>query len=193
MTQPLSLLDDVMPEIQVAFNPQFPVLRDFFFLDPLKIKKISIFLKTRTVSFLQPLNHLRSLKLPIWNKSYTLTKKTMLILFILLTEENGFMVPVIESVSWNLDGNRNRKANIKVSVSGLYHSAVSVIEPASFMHTCPFNGLSLSPALSASKNKDRGGNHGNMLVTSDMFFALFELVPLASHLFLDIGSYSLSL
>lgn len=57
--------------------------------------------------------------------------------------------------------------------SGLYHSAVSVIESGQLHAHLPFNGLSLSPALSASKNKDRGGNHGNMLVTSDMFFALF--------------------
>ena len=40
------------------------------------------------------------LKLPIWNKFYTLTKKNMLILFILLAEGgNGFMRPVIEPMS----------------------------------------------------------------------------------------------
>ena len=70
--------------------------------------------------------------------------------------------------------NRNEKVNIKVSVrSGLYHSAVSVIESGQLQAHLPFNGLSLSPAVSTSKNKDRGGNHRNMLVTSDMFFPLF--------------------
>lgn len=70
--------------------------------------------------------------------------------------------------------NRNGKLNIKVSVrSGLFHSALSVTESGQLHAHLPFNGLSLSPALSASKHKDRGENHRDMLVTSDMFFPLF--------------------
>ena len=71
--------------------------------------------------------------------------------------------------------------------SGLYHSAVSVIESGQLQVHLPFNGLSLRPAVTTSKNKDGRKPQKHAGYIRHVFSLILSLCLLRKlRLFLDI-------